>query len=259
VLSLGPYLYIDNNKTISVFGVSSSVPLPYQLYEELPLVSARRITSRIVIFGLPALAVLSAIGFASMKSWLGQRSAYLVPVFVALVFALVLGEYWSPPIHVSTLVAPPVFAEIKRAPDDTTVLHVPIGRADGHTFAGDGNAAWINNYYQTVHDKTVFGGYISRASSQDFDWIVKQPGLRYLSCPSCSAEPSPEDLDAAAVRELFRVHRVRYVVVHNLTPHAWQLPIYGDTLALWDKYLKEIVGFTQIYSDRELAVYSAPE
>ena len=258
-LSLGPYLYVDGSKHFSILGISGTVPLPYQLYDKLPLLSERRVSSRLIVYGLPALSVLSALGFGVLMSRVDRHARQLLPLAVIVVFAGGVLDYWSPPVHFSPLSEPAIFQQIKKEEGDFSVLHVPVGRADGSTLVGDGSAAWLNNYYQTVHKRPVFGGYLSRAQTEGFDWIVKQPGLRYLSCAGCYPELVPEDLDEDAVRAVFKQYRIRYVVVHNLTPQEWQLPIYGNQLQLWDQYLHDVVGLEKIYEDRVLALYTNPE
>jgi hypothetical protein len=76
-LSLGPYLYVDGDRSFSIFGVSSSVPLPYQVYDHLPIFGERRIPARMLVFSILALSVLAGIGSATLLQLLGRRRQVL--------------------------------------------------------------------------------------------------------------------------------------------------------------------------------------
>ncbi|HKN37341.1 MAG TPA: hypothetical protein VJX16_29205 [Terriglobales bacterium] len=73
-LALGPYLYVGGSKTASLFGLSFSVPMPYQLYDKLPVFGSRRFTARMIVFGMIGLSVLAAVGLDSLMSWLRTRA-----------------------------------------------------------------------------------------------------------------------------------------------------------------------------------------
>jgi hypothetical protein len=85
ILSLGPYLYIDGDKNFSIFGISTSVPLPYHIYDQLPFLGSRRIPARMIIFGILGLSVLAGIGLDFGMSWLkGRETRIVVRALVAL-------------------------------------------------------------------------------------------------------------------------------------------------------------------------------
>jgi hypothetical protein len=260
LLSLGPYLYIDDSRTFSLFGASFSVPLPYQLYDQLPLAGGRRVPARMVVFGIMALSVLAGIGLSLVMDWLKTRWRLVAPLAAVLVLGTVWLEYWNPPVYLTALSSPAIFSEIRDEPGDFTVLHAPVGRRNGWTFAGDATGAVLVMYYQTLHEKRSIGGYLSRISDEGFTWFLEQPGVRYLSCPTCPQPGNEEDLDAQKVRALFVEQDIRYVVVHRLGPDGYPISFVGDReVQIMDSYVRDVIGMEPVYSDASLTVYRYAE
>ncbi len=253
ILSLGPYLYVGGTKTLSVFGLSFSVPLPYQLYDQLPVFGSRRIPARMIIFGIMGLSVLAGVGTDLLMAWLRPRYRRILPLAALVVLSLVVLEYWNPPVRLAELSTPAVLEEIRDEPGDFTVLDAPVGRQDGFFAGGNPSGGWLATYYEWMHEKPTLGGYVNRA--RDVGWTVEQPGLLYpLACPLCP--PSEDDLNPDVVRSFFRQHRIKYVILHKLTPYGEGLAYVGEAeLTLMDGYLRDVVGATPIYSDPILTVY----
>lgn len=260
VLALGPYLYVDDTKTLSILGVSFTVPLPYQIYDQLPLLGERRVPARMIVFGMIALSVLSGIGLNALTTWLKPRHMMVAPLLAVAVLGVVVLEYWNPPVFLTELSTPDIFDEIRDEPGDFTVLHAPLGRRSGWTYTGDPTGGPITNYYQTLHGKASFGGYLSRVSDRGFAWIHDQPGIRYLACPGCPGPPSEEDLDGDLVRQVFKKYEIKYVVLHRLGPDGQGLYFIGEKeIETMDAYLRDVVGLTPIYDNPSLTVYRNEE
>lgn len=263
VLALGPYLYIDDSRHHSILGWQFSIPLPYQIYDQIPLFETRRVPARMIMFGYLALAVLAAIGLTFvMEKLRGRwtRAAYLAPVAGVVAIGLVALEYWNPPVHVSELSRPAVLREIRSEPGDFTVVHAPLGRRNGEIFVGDPTGGPLANFYQSQHEKPTFGGYLSRVEDRDFDWFFRQPGLRFLACPTCPDQPSGDDVNAGLVRQFFRDQRIKYVFVHRLAPDGQGIFFVGDgEVQRMRDYLEDVLGMTEIYSDSNLHIYRNPE
>jgi hypothetical protein len=253
ILALGPYLYVDGDKTHRLFGLSLTVPLPYQLYDELPVVSSRRIPARMVIFGILGLSVLAAIGLDLLTSWLRPKLGAAVLVVTALISGLVALEYWNPPVHLSEVPRAAIFDTIRQEPGDFTVLDAPLGRQDGYFVGGDSSGGWLATYHQWMHEKPVIGGYVNRAT--DLGWIMEQPGLHYIAC-HCVDPEFQGDTDSELVRSVFREHKIGYVVLHKQDPFGRGLFFFGESeITAMDSYLREVVGLRPVYSDSKLTVY----
>ncbi len=258
ILSLGPYLYVGDAKTFSILGLSFSVPLPYQIYDQLPVFGARRIPSRMIIFGIMGLSVLAGTGFDVLTTWLRPRYGKIVPVAALLIFSLVVVEYWNPPVYLSEISTPAILEEIRDEPGDFTVLHAPLGRRDGWYLSGDPTGGWLADHYQWMHERATFGGYVGRA--KDLGWIMEQPGLAFLSCPRCPDLPSQDGRDPDLMRSQFRDYQIKYVVLHKLDPYGQGLFYIGESeLTAMDEYLRDVLGLIPIYADSTFTVYRNQE
>ena len=267
ILALGPYLYIGDTRSFSLFGVSFSVPLPYQIVNELPVFGERRAPARMVAFGMLGLSVLAGIGFETLtsgvtKRWKGIRSVVAVPLMTVLILGLVILEYWNPPILLYGMSNPAVLEDIADEPGDFSVLEVPWGRLNGWTASGNATGAYFANLYQTLYAKPTFGGFISRTRQSDLDWVGQQAALSYLTCVRCTEPPpaAPEYNDPVTVKSLFRRHNIKYVLVHRLVPDgAFVFDAEDSVIFRVRAYLTDIAGMAVIYEDPELTVYRNPD
>ncbi len=259
VLSMGPHLYVGDTKTFSVGGISFSVPLPYQLYDRLPLISERRAPARMIVFGVAGLSVLAGTGAELLSSWLRRYHKFVGPLVALIALALVVLEYWNPPMQLSRYSeSPAVLTQIRDEPGDFAVLDVPLGRATGVTGAGDWVGGGLADYYQTIYERPSLGGLLSRAHNSDLSWVVEQPGLRYLTAPGTAGLASPQDLDSGLVRSEFQELKIKYVIVHTQTPSGFSLGISEERLTTNDLYLRSVVGLVSVYTDAMLSVYRNP-
>ena len=253
ILALGPYLHVGGSKAISLFGTSLSLPLPYQILDRLPLIGARRAPTRMIVFGICALAVLAGIGFNALSARISRRHSRLLPLITLLIFSLIVLEYWNPPLKTSSLARPVVLEEISHEDGEFTVLHAPWGRISGvGGVAGDFWQASMTNYYQTIHEKPSFGGYLSRAKDSTLRWVGEEPGLHYLACVCPDRE---DDRNLELVRAVLRQYKIKYIVVHRLDPYGFPLPNSPESLQLVDDYLRNFLSLTLVTEDSSLTVY----
>jgi hypothetical protein len=254
ILALGPYLFLGDTKDFTILGWHFSVPLPYKIYDQIPVLGDRRGIARLIVFGHLALAVLAALGTDVLIRRLRENYRKLVPLAATLLLFFVILEYWTPPNDLFSLEAPAVFQAIGDEPGDFSIVHVPLGRA---TWTGFGLRSENSDYYVTIHGKPTFGGYISRAPLETVNWLYYQPGLRFLACPlsppHCPEGPSGEDLDVDSVMESFRRYRVKYVALDWTSPDGQ--PSGGEELARVDSYLLNILRLVPVYADGKVTVY----
>lgn len=254
ILALGPYLYIDDTRTFSLFGLSFSVPMPYQLYDKLPLFGSRRVPARMIVFGIMALSMLSGIGLALVMDWLRPRAKVLAPVLAVVVLGLVWLEYWNPPVALGPLSTPAGLEMIRDDPGAFAVVDAPLGRRNGWTYAGDPTGGPLANYYQTIYEKASVGGYLSRVKDEEFDWFLHQPGLHFLACIACGQ--TDDDQNTALVRQVFAANSIKYVIVHKVQPDGGGLFYIGEPeIAAMSNYTRGVIGMDQVYDDATLTVF----
>ena len=63
-------------------------------------------------------------------------------------------------------------------------------------------------------------------------------------------------MSAALVKETFLQYRIKYVILHFITPHGWL--VGGEELKRLDEYLRNVLGFEQVYSDSTFTLFRNP-
>ncbi|MGI0070373.1 MAG: hypothetical protein ACREAN_08995, partial [Nitrosopumilaceae archaeon] len=167
-LSMGPYLRVDTSGNNLVPGI-------YLLYMHLPVFNIIREPGRFDMVATLALAVLA--GFGSKELLNNARFERYVrsgfkKYLVAILIVLILVEYTGVPIvpsYANALFAtnniPNVYGQIGRMPGNFSVLILPT------TFSYAAQAM----YYQTVFQRPIIDGYISRITVTEFDVANKIP------------------------------------------------------------------------------------
>ena len=251
ILTIGPYLYVDGEKV-------SSIPMPYQLYDQLPIFENRRVPARMIAWAILSLSMLAAIGFDTLMLLLRRRARVLAQIAAVLVVSLVVLEYWNPPAHLAEFPRPPALERIRNEPGDFTVVDAPLGRRTGWGFNGHLEGANMADYWAAIHGKRQFGGFVGRAREHTLAWLREEPGLRYLAFPS--EPPLPDDLDQADVRAVFNKYRIKYVILHRTSPYNGEPPnVYlldtPERLDQMDRYIRDVIGLTVVESDASMSIY----
>ncbi|MBN1887784.1 MAG: hypothetical protein JW850_07325 [Thermoflexales bacterium] len=198
VLCLGPVLYVAGKPTLS--------PLPYTLFLHLPLLRAGRTPSRLAFILMLALAVIAGYGLAAMeRRW---RRAYWGTLLAS---ALIFLEFLIIPLPLDKRVASaPAYYHQLAQESQGAVLDVPID-----LYGAQGPAA---DYllYQTIHQKPIVGGYISRTPRHVLE-LFEHPFLNQLRARIYNdTEPYafPPDLIQLGLGELRSIN-VQYIILHK--------------------------------------------
>lgn len=150
VMSLGPFLRIWP-------GLEHGIILPFWFVRYLPVVNGARMPSRWIALALIVWAVIVALGMQRIKT---GRLRFIAILLIAL-------ESFSAPIGMMDVEVPQVFKVVGADKSEGAVLELPFG-------VHDGRHGWGYNYqgeqlfYQTVHNKAIMGGYLSRIPDRIF-------------------------------------------------------------------------------------------
>lgn len=177
VLALGPVLHFNGTAI-------QGLPLPYALLENiLPPIRTMGVPARMIVMSILALAVITAFGLRSLL-----RGTWWHKGLAVLIIALIIVE--SLPTTIPTL--------SPKVPEYVNVLHtLPDGAVlDRVGLATEpGIPPGQVMYYQTVHQKPIAFGYLSRVPAlvaqqnariaelvarQEFDKLCSEFQLRYL-------------------------------------------------------------------------------
>ena len=155
-ISLGPKLH--------VFGHVTAIPLPYELFDELPIISAVRAVSRAAVVVNIAVAVLFGL---VLRTQLHRKGSAIA------LGALLLLEFLFFPVSVQSTKLSDVYAALENIPQ-STVIEIPA--ATNYT------AASKALYASHIHGKDVLGSIaLERAQSQEeFNLPKSVPAVRQL-------------------------------------------------------------------------------
>ncbi len=214
LLSLGPFPRILG-KGIKV------IPLPYQIIMRTPILGNLRVPSRFAIMAMLSLAVLAAFScrrlFATAGSSVARGGLFL---FIA---AAITFEYLAIPFATFRPSAPGIYGQIAKEPGAFTILEIPLGRTSGLTKGiGEFRSSFLFN--QTVHEKKLVGGHISRVAEAKIRALMSRPLLRKileLQGEKLPPDTTAERPDLTPLDDLMALG-VQYVIVH---PPFGQSPV----------------------------------
>ena len=243
LFTLGPFLQINGRYRFDLDGVETSFPLPFALLHYIPIIKANRAPNRNSVLLMLGLAVL--VGFAvywilkklkNPESRLGrgywrQRSA---PILYSLIIFLLVFEHLALPLPLSDARVPAVYEMIAADPAPVSVMHAPLGWRN--SFGTLGPERTLLQYYQSVHEKPMLGGNISRAPDFKMDYFARIPFFQSIIGVGTDGQLTPERLETvqAQAEEMMYLYNVGYVI---LTPPIEQRFPYADTWqATWELF-----------------------
>ena len=226
-LALGPYPRVLGQRLFSH-------PLPWGI----PLIRLIRYAGRVNILLTLCWSLVAAWGCVALLQKIStSRSQRQARLCVAGMLILVAFEYCPIPFPNTCLEVPPFYCELARETGDFAILEIPIGR----------QPAKISMYYQTIHERPLADGSVSRTPSDAYDFIENNQLLsllRQYSTPDYGGSFSLPFPDVSRRLETLAGAGIRYIVFHrDRTPPAM--------LAAWQSFAVA----DPIYEDDSLVVY----
>jgi hypothetical protein len=238
VLALGPFVHVA--------GMNTHVPTPWTLLRYAPVIGLVRSPSRFVVLLTLALAMMFAVGLARLLDGSQRRS-----LIIGVVSFLLALELVPAPRRLYSADVPPIYHIIANDPrHDIRVLGLPLGVRDGASSIGNYTA--LSQFYQTVHERALVGGYLSRVPAQRKRIYRRLPVLNALITLSEGRPLAPHDEARArmtADRFLTRA-RLGYVVIDR----SRTSPQLAD-------FAIDLLGLTRVATsgERELYVPRVPK
>ncbi len=201
LLALGPFVHVA--------GVNTFVPGPWALLRYVPIVGLARTPARFSIVLMLILAVL----FAAALTWIGQRWPRRRALILGVASALLVFELLPVPRVLYSAEVPAIYHHVAAAPGDERVLELPFGMRDGTSSYGNFTAR--SQFFQTVHEKPLAGGYLSRITKQRVADARRDPMVSALMTLSEGGTLDPA-LDAELARlgpSLVSRARIGFVVI----------------------------------------------
>jgi len=215
LLALGPGLRINGTEVVR--------PLPFALFQLLPVFNGNRYPSRYSVLITLGMAILAALGVQWLLTQRGARKDANQTWWVAACAVGILFEHLSG-LPLSDYRIPAFYADIRADPGDFTVLELPLDWRNGFRITGTPDKIFmLSQLYQTTHEKRMLSGNTSRNPELKFQYFTESPVINSLI-----ALETKHELDAATLARdkqlapaVMGFFGVRYIV---LRPEA------GDTL-----------------------------
>jgi hypothetical protein len=147
LMSLGPFIVIG--------GLMTYIPGPWALARYLPIVGAARAPTRIAILALLGVAMLLAMAVQALRERVRWHRTLALTIGSLLFFELL-----PTPRTLYSAETPSFLRVVASDPRPVRVMNLPFGLRDGVSSAGNASAEY--QFHQTVHEKPLVGGYISR-------------------------------------------------------------------------------------------------
>ena len=238
VLAMGPYLH--------VLGRQLPIPLPFKLLSLSGFLSNFRSPVRLSIYAVLALSTLAAFGMERAF----RSKAFIFPLLIPVI----LIEY-AAPYPTFECSVPPAYQTIAADKNAQAVLEIPAHIR--HGFEIIGKQANYVLYYQSVHGKKLFNGYLARVPEKTFWSYFNLPVYRSLLMMS-TGEFAPAqkqkaiEADKAAAPDFLDLFGVDYVVVHRIAPGQMETDPEAEAE---EEYLNQVLPMQRVYGDPWLVVY----
>lgn len=173
VLSLGPTLHVGGRW--QWWSDGSYIKLPYFYIAKLPLFAQIRTPDRFHIATSLFVALLVAFAMIQLRKFLAERlSLNSCRIIIGVVMILMVVEYLPSAGAAYSVPDSAYLNSVAKEPNKDPLLWLPLSRAS--SFARNGLESSVKAmYYQTIHEKPILNGLMSRVGSDQLDF--KDPVL----------------------------------------------------------------------------------
>ena len=222
ILALGPYPRVLGERIFS-----------HSLPWGIPLIRLIRHAQRVNILLTLCWSLLAAWGCAALLRRLKSQRLLIAGILILTAF-----EYCPVPFPNTCVEVPCFYIELAQESGDFAILEIPMGRSP---------TTKISMYYQTIHERPLVDGVVSRTPAYAYDFIEGNPLLSLLhqySLPEYEGAFSLPFPDMSRQLDALADVGIRYIVFHrDRTPPAM--------LAAWQSF----VVVDPVYEDASLVAY----
>ena len=216
ILCLGPLLHVNGIVSVTINGHAGGILLPYAILTKIPIISIARVPSRWDILLMLSLAVLAGYGLKYIFSRVtGNFLKMNKKTALAVVFScLILFEFLAIPYPMSSAKVPNFYYSLATDPEDYAILEVP-NLAPYHV-------AHEFMYYQTIHEKKLVCGFVSRTPDYTIKFLDSTPFISQLSRLYLIDRSIPilrEDILKQNITDMgssiLNFYNIRYIILHR--------------------------------------------
>ena len=252
ILSLGPELKILNNLT--------GIWLPERfLFDFIPGWDELRSSGRFIIMTHLSLAILSAFAIDGILKSKFFSKKFLLVILIGI-FSVILFDVSASPYPSYTEEIPKIYEEIKNDKSEFVILEMPIGSEQ----TGSQNSIPTIGYYQTFHEKPIFGGHESRPTLDELaqtDTYFLKNFQRFEN----DIDIVKQDLSKYGI-PILNYYDIKYVILHKdfpvtlLDSSTKRALIGDDAINNKSKIMSKILNSDELYfEDSKVRVWKIPE
>ncbi|MBN1356016.1 hypothetical protein JXA40_07070 [bacterium] len=255
MLSLGPYLHLGGHSRFQVGGLEFRVPLPYMWFHSIPIVKSARISARFHTMTTLGIAVIMGYVVALIRRQERWNRAVHKAAGIAILTIFVF-EYLHVPLPVTTdLDAPAVYRVAGDIPGDFALLNVPISLRNGLLVYADNATRTL--FFQTVHHKRIFGGYLSRVPGGIMEYSRNFPGIRCLIAAQ-NGFAVPDWIvqnDMEITRDSFEFLNLRYILFDTASLNRGTPVLDAETAAEMKRLIRRLLPIDPVYREPGYTLY----
>lgn len=225
VLTLGMHLHVG--------GRIFNIPLPYNiLYKTIFFFRFTGVPERFDIMLMLCLSLLAGFG---LKKILNVENKLLRITIMIIIISLIFIEYLCIPFPCTSFKVPQFYKTISHDLDDYAIIQ--ISSLYDSRFL----------YYQTIHQKKMFGGYVSRISEASLKYLESTPVVSHIIYDRYPIKNNgiklTEQEARALIGHMFKELKIKYIILPS------------DRINHFVRGYK----FKKIYQDDIIEVYEPPK
>lgn len=247
ILTLGPFLHVFGHWTLTVDeGIKIVIPLPYIVLHYIPFLNNIRVPGRLIVGFIFFAYVVSAF---IIDNFLERKSDRFKKIFLLILFLVfVVDQRVNNKILPAPQIYPyKIYKSIQADKEKATVLEIPFTVRDGFTYFGDGNAIGMT-VGQSIHEKSLIGGYIGRISDYKKNYYINDPFIGYigrlideniLNNPSANIEDliNWQKIDIENSKNTIDFLNIKYIINNDERPYTASISAIFQDLGFQKKLI----------------------
>jgi hypothetical protein len=172
-------------------------------------------------------------------------------------FSLLIFEYISIPMFITSVEIPEFYKNISNEKEDYAILELPVGECPDRKYSNFTYTFY--QYYQTIHQKRIIGGYLSRNIPQKvINFTENTTFIRNLKYPDSPLANKIEQ----NISQILKEYNIKYIVLHK----KFLFKHYSgaiDSVKVSDSYVRKVKQLLDnvfenrtIYEDEQIRVYA---
>ena len=260
VLICGVFTIFSFGPELKFFNISTGVTMPeHLLYDNVPGWDDFRAPARFMVITFLGMAMLASFAIHNlMKNYFtGSKKQYVI---VAAIGIVILFEYSAIPYATYSENIPEIYKIIKDDINTRAILEAPMGGTGDFLLMTDPTIV----YYQTVHEKPIYGGHESRPSL-DVLRGTQTYFLNMFQLEGSKHDIIKQDLSIHGI-SILNYYHIDHVIIHKKLPGIYSdLPTiqkHVDTIFLPEtkQLMHKTLGFDRpFYEDDGLISYKIPK